>query len=254
MSRDISGKPQLALIHGWGLGSAVWQPVVEPLSRHYRVHLVDLPGYGQSPDDDAAFDETAQTVVDALPHPITLCGWSLGAMLAMRAALLAPQRVTGLVLVGATASFTQRSGWPEAQAPALLDSFTDSITRQPEQTLQRFVALLCQGDHQARSLTRTLRAGLRNAPVPASKVLSRGLHWLREVDLRALLPALTTRSLLIHGENDALNPLAAARRLAGLLPDARLEVFAGTGHAPFLADPQRFIQLLDDFRDAHTNS
>ena len=46
MSRDISGKPQLALIHGWGLGSAVWQPVVEPLSRHYRVHLVDLPGYG----------------------------------------------------------------------------------------------------------------------------------------------------------------------------------------------------------------
>jgi hypothetical protein len=26
------------------------------------------------------------------------------------------------------------------------------------------------------------------------------------------------------------------------------------GHAPFLADPQRFIQLLDDFRDAHTNS
>jgi pimeloyl-ACP methyl ester carboxylesterase len=120
--------------------------------------------------------------------------------------------------------------------------------------LQRFVALLCQGDHQARSLTRTLRAGLRNAPVPASKVLSRGLHWLREVDLRALLPALTTRSLLIHGENDALNPLAAARRLAGLLPDARLEVFAGAGHAPFLADPQRFIQLLDDFRDAHTNS
>jgi pimeloyl-ACP methyl ester esterase len=164
VSRDISGKPQLALIHGWGLGSAVLQPVVEPLSRRYRVHLVDLPGYGQSPDDDAAFDETAQTVVDALPHPITLCGWSLGAMLAMRAALLAPQRVTGLVLVGATASFTQRSGWPEAQAPALLDSFSDSITRQPEQTLQRFVALLCQGDHQARSLTRTLRAGLRNAP------------------------------------------------------------------------------------------
>ena len=259
MSRDISGKPQLALIHGWGLGSAVWQPVVEPLSRHYRVHRVDLPGYGQSPDDDAAFDETAfnetaQAVVDALPHPITLCGWSLGAMLAMRAALLAPQRVAGLVLVGATASFTQRAGWPEAQAPALLDSFSDSIVRHPEQTLQRFVALLCQGDHQARSLTRTLRAGLRNAPVPDSKVLSRGLHWLREVDLRALLPALTTRSLLIHGENDALNPLAAARRLAGLLPDARLEVFAGAGHAPFLADPQRFIQLLDDFRYAHTNS
>jgi len=262
VSRDIGGKPQLALIHGWGLGSAVWQPVVEPLSRHYHVRLVDLPGYGASPDADdddaefsaAAFDETAQAVVDALPHPITLCGWSLGAMLAMRAALLAPQRVAGLVLVGATASFTQRTGWPEAQTPALLDSFSESIALQPEQALQRFVALLCQGDSQARSLTRTLRAGLRNAPVPHSKVLNRGLHWLREVDLRALLPALSTRSLLIHGENDALNPLAAARRVSEMLPDARLRVFAGAGHAPFLADPQRFIELLDDFRDAHTIS
>jgi pimeloyl-[acyl-carrier protein] methyl ester esterase len=119
--------------------------------------------------------------------------------------------------------------------------------RQPEQTLQRFVALLCQGDRQARALTRTLLACLRGQPAPAVAALGHGLDWLREVDLRPLLPTLTTRSLLIHGENDRLNPVAAAQSLSTTLPDARLEVFAGAGHAPFLTDPEHFVQLLENF-------
>jgi hypothetical protein len=53
MSVLIGQDPELALVHGWGLGSAVWQPLLEPLSRSCRVHPVDLPGYGQSPASDA---------------------------------------------------------------------------------------------------------------------------------------------------------------------------------------------------------
>jgi pimeloyl-ACP methyl ester carboxylesterase len=163
--------PDLALIHGWGLGSAVWQPVLEPLSRRCRVHLVDLPGYGQSRRRDAhtiSTKRTAQACSTPLPDPVTLCGWSLGAMLAMRAALLAPQRVPGWCW----------SAPPPVSCSARLAGSTNAgparqlfgqRRRQPEQTLQRFVALLCQGDQQARSLTRTLLAGLRKRPCPASK-------------------------------------------------------------------------------------
>ena len=247
MTRIVGAGPDLALIHGWGLGSSVWQPLIAALSRTWRVHLVDLPGYGDSSAGSPDFTQAARDLIDALPDPVTLCGWSLGAMLAMRAAVLAPQRVAGLLLVGATASFTQRGDWSPAQTPQVLDSFSDSLKRQPEQTLQRFVALLCQGDQQARVLTRTLLACLRRQPAPAVAALGHGLDWLREVDLRPLLPTLTTRSLLIHGENDRLNPVAAAQSLSTTLPDARLEVFAGAGHAPFLTDPEHFVQLLENF-------
>ncbi len=245
MTRMI-GK-DLALIHGWGLGSAVWQPLLPALSERVRVHLIDLPGYGEAADDSGDFTATAQTLIDALPQPVTLCGWSLGAMLAMRAALLAPARVSGLVLVGATASFAQRVDWRAAQAPAVVDSFSASVRLHPEPTLQRFVALLSQGDSQARLITRTLLAGLRQGPAPAAEALARGLDWLREVDLRPLLPALAARCLVIHGENDPLNPLTAARYLSTTIANAHLEVFAGAGHAPFLADRERFVRLLDDF-------
>ncbi|WP_300335885.1 alpha/beta fold hydrolase [Accumulibacter sp.] len=250
MSTVIGSGPDLALIHGWGLGSRVWQPLVEALSPRHRVHLVELPGYGQAATDSGDFTATAQALLDTLPTAVTICGWSLGAMLAMRAAVLAPERLAGLVLVGATPCFVQRSDWPTAQPAALLDSFAASVSTRPEQTLQRFAALLSQGDGAARAISRCLLAGLRESQTPASEVLRRGLDWLRDVDLRPLLPGLGIRSLLIHGENDALNPLAAAQFLAERLPAARIEVFAGAGHAPFLADPDRFVRLLDAFCDA----
>lgn len=239
--------PDLALIHGWGLGSWVWQALLEPLSGRCRVHLVNLPGYGRAPADVGDFAATARAMINALPEGVTLCGWSLGAMLAMRAALLEPERVAGLILVGSTARFTRRADWPAAQAPALLDSFLASVRQRPERALQRFVALLGQGDAEARMITRTLLAGLRQAPVPDAEVLSRGLEWLRDIDLRLLVPAIATRSLLIHGENDSLNPVAAASWLSQALPNASLEILAETGHVPFLADPDRFVRLVNDF-------
>ena len=42
---ETRNKPDLALIHGWGLGSSVWQTLLPSLSKVFRLHLVNLPGY-----------------------------------------------------------------------------------------------------------------------------------------------------------------------------------------------------------------
>jgi len=240
-------RPDLALIHGWGLGRAVWRPLIEPLARSCRLHLVELPGYGQTADDAANLASCAESLLATLPSPVTLCGWSLGGLLALRAALLASQQVTGLILIGSTPCFVQRPGWPAAQPANLLAGLADSVDKRPAETLQRFVALLCQGDSQARTLTRMLLAQLRQDPLPEPAALQRGLGWLRDSDLRPLLPGISCRSLLLHGASDAVNPLAAANWLARALPDSRIEVFPDTGHAPFLADPARCVELLSQF-------
>lgn len=250
VSRIIGSGPDLALISGWGLGAAAWGPVVDTLAARCRVHLVELPGYGATPPDGAGFAETAQAVAAALPDGVALCGWSLGALLALQAAResapSAPQRIARLILVGVTPSFMQRADWTPARPPALLDTFAAAVREDAGATLQRFAALLNQGDAQARRLTRAL-ASAPGGALPDGATLDAGLRWLRDVDLRAQVPAIAAPTLLIHGERDPLMPLAAAQWLAERLPDARLVSFADAAHAPFLADPARFCALVADF-------
>jgi len=239
--------PDLALIHGWGLGCTIWESILPALSQHCRVHLVELPGYGTAAPDPAGFAHSAAQLADSLPAGTTLCGWSLGGMLALQAALLKAQRIRGLVLVGSTPSFTQRDNWPDAQAPALFDAFAVAATENPQATLHRFIALLNQGDTLARALARRLiRQALASTP-PDTATLVQGLDWLRDVDLRPQVASMTVPTLLIHGEHDPLVPLAAARWLHEQLPDSQLELFGGSGHAPFLHDPLRFAELIGNF-------
>ena len=272
--------PNLVLVHGWGLGNTAWEDVLPALTRRFRVHQFTLPGYG-APDSrmdkqpssqcleeayeqtafrpiicrtpfDAlsspTFVQTAHVLADTLPENCILCGWSLGSLLALQAATVAPQRIKKLILVGGTPSFTQRADWPHAQPPALLDTFCDAIAKDAAGTLKRFIALFNQGDTQARLIGRAMIKQLLATPLPDTATLLAGLGWLRDVDLREQIASITVPSLLIHGENDPLMPRAAAQWLKETLPNAQLEVFSGAAHAPFLNDPDRFATLIgDDF-------
>lgn len=240
----------LALIHGWGIGQAAWQPLVAALDPAIRVHLIDLPGYGRAPANPASFAQHAAALLDTLPAGAVLCGWSLGGMLALQAACLAPERIGGLILIGATPSFTQRDDWQPAQPPALLETFTAAIAEDAAGTLQRFIALLNQGDRQARKAIRSLASALASAPLADTGSLLQGLDWLRDIDLRPQLAAFTTLAvpaLLIHGEHDPLMPLAAAQWLQTKLTASHLEIIPGAAHAPFIHTPERIAALIGDY-------
>jgi len=238
----------LALVHGWGIDQSAWQPVASALARTFRVHLVGLPGYGGAAPAAGGFAPTAQRLVAALPAGVILCAWSLGAMLAQHAARLAPERVSRLILVASTPSFTQRADWPHGQPPALLESFATAVGLDPDAARQRFIALLNQGDGAARRCTRTLaRLAVAASAQPDRATLERGLAWLRDIDLRAEAPAIATPTLLIHGGRDALIVPAAAQWLAQRLPRGRLEIMAEAAHAPFVSDPAHFVHLINDY-------
>ena len=275
---DIDHRQNLVLVHGWGLGNTAWEAVLPALTQRFHVHLFTFPGY-ITPEDrtdkqssnqcleeaheqtafrptlcrtpfDApsspSFAQTAQALADTLPDNCILCGWSLGSMLTLQAAALAPQRIDKLILIGGTPSFTQRAGWPHAQPPALLDTFCDAIASDAAGPLKRFIALFNQGDTQARQIGRAMIKQLLAATLPDTATLLAGLGWLRDVDLRQQIASIAVPTRLIHGENDPLMPLAAAQWLNETLPNAQLEVFSEAAHAPFLNDPDRFAKLIGD--------
>lgn len=249
-------RPPLVLLHGWGGDARVWGELPHRLAPWGPVECRDLPGYGATPDDGAPHDEAgfsacAARIAATLPPGSTVCGWSLGALLALAAARAAPDRVGRLVLIGATPRFTAppTDSAPPGLPPETLAAFVAALAADPAATRARFVALMHQGDARARALIRALASALAE-PHPAPTALARGLAWLGTVDLRAAVAAIRQPTLLLHGAHDPLMPLAAAEWLAATLPAARLECVAGAAHAPFLSDPERAAAAIGAFLDA----
>lgn len=238
--------PNLTLVHGWGLGSGALHNLAQALGEHFTVNRVDLPGYGDSPlVESQTLDIVADMLAATLPPRAMLCGWSLGAMVCLACAARHPRLVARLVLVGATASFAVREGWLEAMSEAQLDEFRAALKADSARQLKRFASLIHQGAIQPREAQRYLGA---SATLAAGDVaLAASLELLAQSDLRPLLDAVRQPVLLVHGDADPLMPLAAAERLMMFLPDARLDVFGGSAHAPFATDPARFVDGVRRF-------
>jgi pimeloyl-[acyl-carrier protein] methyl ester esterase len=67
------------------------------------------------------------------------------------------------------------------------------------------------------------------------------------VDLRKSLPRVAQPVLLLHGDRDSIVPLAAAEYLQRALTRARLDVFSGAAHAPFVAHAAGVAKRIAEF-------
>jgi pimeloyl-[acyl-carrier protein] methyl ester esterase len=241
----LGSGPDIVLLHGWGVGAGVWCDLAQALSRQYRVHAVDLPGYGKSAAcDPHTLDNIVGQVGQALPGPCTVCGWSLGGQLALRWALRAPETVTRLVLIATTARFVG-DAHQDGIDGEVLNRFMLDLERDHIATLSRFTLLQVHGDARAATVARRLR---ENAAVACPvATLAGGLALLRDADLRAELADVAQPALVMHGANDAVTPARAGACLASALPRARFVELAGSGHAPFLAQPEKVARHIAEF-------
>lgn len=236
----------LILWHGWGLPPSAWGGFTAQLDTPAQTPA--LPGYGGAPAHAAyTLDALVETLLAGQTTPVTLCGWSLGAVLALHAAHRHPGKVAGLILIGATPSFVQRADWPHGMTAQALAEFTAAVDCDPVTALKRFIALFNQNDVNSRRLGRELAHALATTPRPSTATLVAGLALLRDTDLRAQVPLIRQPTLLLHGAHDTLMPLAAAQWLAATLPQAQLEVLPDAGHAPFLSDAARCATRIKEF-------
>lgn len=106
------GDRDLVLLHGWGLNAEVWHCIIDRLSPHFRLHLVDLPGYGRSKDFGAmSLSDMAAIVLQQAPEQALWLGWSMGGLVASQIALSHPERVNGLITVSSSPCFTAHDEW-----------------------------------------------------------------------------------------------------------------------------------------------
>lgn len=245
----------IVLLHGWAMTPAVWAPVRAALAPRSSLAPA-LPGHAGRPAAAGADVEAwADELAPALPNAAVLVGWSLGALVALVLARRHPARVARLVLIAGTARFVAatpspdalgESHWPGLAADTVA-AFRSTFQASPRDTLRRFLALQCLGEADRRSTQEAL-AGVLD-PLQQPEALASGLDLLASTDLRRELGDVMQPCLMLHGEHDALMPLAAAQRLAHLLPNARLQVLGGSGHALPIARSIECARAIREFAD-----
>jgi pimeloyl-[acyl-carrier protein] methyl ester esterase len=254
-----SGAP-LLLIHGWGMHGGVWKDVVQKLAIHYRVHCVDLPGYGFSKSGKGegkraadALDFIADELSSCFSEPLAVCGWSLGGQIALRWAALEPEKVHRLILVASTPCFAERDDWSFGMEKTVLEKFAAELEINHAATLRRFITLQLRGSENERELLTMLRERLLSRGEPDMEAMRSGLSILRDADLRGELLGITQPTLVIAGERDKLTPPEASRYMAQTIPGASLIEVKGAAHAPFLSHPDEFVMQLKIFMGSQTN-
>lgn len=246
-----SGEP-VFLIHGSGPGVtawANWRLSLPVLAERFRVIAPDMVGFGETERpagqryDMAAWVDHALGVMDALDIERTnLVGNSFGGALALALAIRAPQRVKRLALMGSVGvPFPITPGldavWgyqPSIETMrGLLDVFAfDRGLVNDELARLRYEASIQPGRQEAFA---------QMFPAPRQRWVD--AMCSAEADIRAL----PHETLIVHGREDRVIPLATSQRLLELIPRAELHVFGRCGHWTQIEHARRFNELLLNF-------
>jgi pimeloyl-[acyl-carrier protein] methyl ester esterase len=250
---DVVGNgPPLVLLHGWAMHGGVFAPLVARLRDRYTLHVVDLPGHGLSRDCDIplALEACVEAIAAHVPAA-PWCGWSLGGLFALHAAIERPHQATAAALLCASARFVRSDDWRYGVSPEIFRDFATGLRNDYRATLDRFVALEAFGSDHAKEEVRALRDELFARGEPSAHVLADGLDLLKTADLRAAMPRLESRSLWLAGRRDRLVDARAMRDSAALAKGpAQVHVVDHAGHAPFLTHADVVAAHLSDFLGA----
>lgn len=250
-----SGIP-LVFIHGWGLNSAIFSPLVTKLSNDFEVITIDLPGFGANTDmtlDDYSLIEISHIIAQSIPHNSVLIGWSLGGLVASQIALQHPEKSAGLVTITSTPHFIEQANWPGIKAQ-LLKSFHQQLALDSQKTINGFLKIQAMGSEHVRQDIKQIKGLIECYPTPSVEVLDNSLSLLETVDLRSKISALTLPIFRLYGRLDSLVPKKVITEVDKLLPNSQSHTFLRASHAPFISHPDEFYTVLIEWISGNISS
>ena len=232
--------PATFVAHGGWVGNwELWQDPFILMQDRWRCIGYDHRGAGAStfPPDSITASALVDDLFAVLDHfdvdRCVLAGESLGALTCLQAVLRSPGRFTGLVLVdGAPAASEERQSalvrGARTDYPATIKAFVDACVPEPDSEHFRL---------WGRQIL------LRADPEAAARIFE--AHYLPQI--APSLADVSVPTLVIHGEEDHIVPLAVGRHVAATIPGAELVVIPGAGHVPTITRPRAVVEAIDEW-------
>jgi pimeloyl-ACP methyl ester carboxylesterase len=258
-----TGEPALFL-HGGGLCTAHWAPLVSRLFSRVRCLMLDSPGHAAADTVDysrvdlrAWYKEMLTDCLDALGlEEVRLIGHSQGAMQALWLALDAPTRVRSVVAIGTPAvAFGARvdalrllarpgigrlllwAPWPQPAYRKILTGTMGSTAVRDHPELVRATYLATHRAGYAKTVSSYLREMFRGADAQPRR------YVVSDAELRRTAQPV----LVLWGEDDThFQSIEEAKAKAALIPHGRFEIVLG-GHEPWLDGVEACSRLICAF-------
>ena len=233
--------PLLVLLGSLGSDLSMWEPQIGPLSERLRVVAVDLRGHGGSPvpEGPCSLEDLGGDVVALLDRlgaeRASICGVSLGAMIAMQVGASAPERVERLILCCASALLGPPEAWAARAAKVRAEGtgaiaaevverwFTPGFAQREPQTVERMRAMI--------------------AATPAAGYAS-CCAAIERMDLRERLAAIEAPTLVVSASEDPATPPPHGRLIAERVPSSRFVEVEHAAHLASFEQPARINALV----------
>ncbi|ADG10813.1 3-oxoadipate enol-lactonase [Caulobacter segnis] len=236
-------KPALVLLTSIGTDLSLYDPVVPLLTPDFLVIRLDTRGHGASdaPAGDYSLDLLADDVLAVMDaagvDKASLCGTSLGGMIAMTLAAKAPERVEALILA-CTSPAMDPSTWDQRLALIRAEGMGAIV----EAVMGRFFSDAFRAQHP--EVVETVRVGMRAQSVDGYAGCGAAI---RDMALLERLPAIVAPALVVTGAKDLATPYDGhGERIVAAVTGAR-HVEIGGAHLPSLEAPTALAGAVRDF-------
>lgn len=194
------------------------------------------------------FDYSEYATEEATMHVLAryrdipmIIAWSMGAQLALKAIAAHVLKPKFLLILAAPFQFVSDAQFGDGMDPLTFQQFRDNYARDAARTTQRFHGLIVKGDKHSKHILSQLS---HHENVRDTK---RWLPWLERLGRESLSNVVIpypARTIIVHGDKDAIVPVAQATHLQALMPKSQLEIWQDVAHAPHLHDAARMQSYL----------
>ncbi|MFE5937657.1 alpha/beta fold hydrolase [Streptomyces sp. NPDC056470] len=248
-----SGGSPVVLLSPGASWTFAWREQIAALSRTHTVYVVDLPGQGFTELRDRSLTWDLNGMTKAIGSFLDATGiqraalagnsWSGGWALAY--AQRHPERVSRLALIASSGLYERDPAFWEALKLPVAGELLTGLGAGRRATESAVRGLFVNQDRVTEEVVDAAWApGTLDTNRRAMYRLERGLDW-RET--QAALPSTRQPVLVLWGRQDSVLPFWQAERFGRLLPDARVSVLDGCGHALTLDCPDRVNTAMEEF-------
>lgn len=226
----------IVFIHGAGGSHQVWLQQLRTLGRRRRAIAIDLPGHGRSNGSGADRIEVYRDVVTELImalglHRSVMVGHSMGGAIIQSMALVYPEPLAAIVLVGTGAKLR------------VLPQFFAGLQNDPRRTVEQITKSARAPGAPAEALKQDAEAMLR---IPAS-VIAGDLRACDAFDLMEQVKAISLPALVICGTDDLMTPFKYAEYLHHQIKGSQLVPIPAAGHMVMLEQPDEVSRGIESF-------